>query len=211
MEEKPMTRLSAGLAVLALTAVLGVTAWVVIGPGQQDKFSACRESQVAGGTAAIGGPFTLVNQDGQTVTETEVITKPALIYFGYTFCPDVCPLDNLRNAEAADILEEQGIEVTPVFITIDPARDTVDVMKDYVENMHPRMIGLTGSEAQVRAASQAFKTYYKAQPAEDEFYLVDHTTFTYLMLPETGFADFFRREVTADEMAARVSCFVELM
>lgn len=206
-----MTRLSAGLAVLALTAVLGVTAWVVIGPGQQDKFSTCRESQVAGGTAAIGGPFTLVNQDGQTVTETEVITKPALIYFGYTFCPDVCPLDNLRNAEAADILEEQGIEVTPVFITIDPARDTVDVMRDYVENMHPRMIGLTGSEAQVRAASQAFKTYYKAQPAEDEFYLVDHTTFTYLMLPETGFADFFRREVTADEMAARVSCFVELM
>lgn len=206
-----MTRLSAGLAVLALTAVLGVTAWVAIGPGQDDDFASCRESQVAGGAAAIGGPFTLVNQDGQTVTEAEVIAKPALIYFGYTFCPDVCPLDNLRNAEAVDILEEQGIDVTPVFISIDPARDTVDVMKDYVANMHPRMIGLTGSEAQVRAASQAFKTYFKAQPAEDEFYLVDHTTFTYLMLPETGFADFFRREVTADEMAARVSCFVGLM
>ena len=206
-----MTKGAAGLAVVALAAVLGATAWVALGPRQDDRFASCRESQVAGGAGAIGGPFTLVNQNGQTVTEAQAITKPSLLYFGYTFCPDVCPLDNARNAEAVDILEEQGIEVTPVFISIDPARDTPQVLKDYVENMHPRMIGLTGSDAQVRAASQAYKTYFKAQPAEDEFYLVDHTTFTYLVLPETGFVDFFRREVTADEMASRVSCFVGLM
>ncbi|MFT7059097.1 MAG: protein SCO1/2 [Pseudorhodobacter sp.] len=201
-----MQKVYAGLAVGAMAAVLGGSAYWVYAARSGDAFAQCRGGQVAGG--AIGGPFTLVNQSNTTVTDAEVITKPTLIYFGYTFCPDVCPLDNLRNAEAVDILEEQGIEVTPVFISIDPKRDTPEVMADYVEVMHPRMVGLTGSEAQVKAASTAYKTYYKAHEAEDEYYLVDHSTFTYLMLPETGFVDFFRREVTPDQMAETVACFL---
>jgi protein SCO1/2 len=199
-----MTKIYAGVAVAAISAVLGGSAWWVYSQSG-DQFAECRGGQVAGG--AIGGPFTLVDQTGATVTDADVITKPTLVYFGYTFCPDVCPLDNARNAEAVDILDEMGIDVTPVFITIDPARDTVEVMAEYADIMHPKMIGLTGTEEQVKAASQAYKTYYKAQEAEDEFYLVDHSTFTYLMLPEVGFADFFKREVTADEMAQRVACF----
>ena len=143
-------------------------------------------------------------KDGNTVTQADVITRPVLIYFGYTFCPDVCPLDNARNAEAADILEERGIEVTPVFISVDPARDTPEVMRGYVDNLHPRMIGLTGTDEQIRTATQAYKAYFKIQPSGDEFYLVDHSTFTYLVLPEIGFVDFFRRESTPDEMADRV-------
>lgn len=203
-----MTRLYAGLAAATVLALLGGTgAWIVMSRAA-DPFAECRGGQVAGG--AIGGPFTLVNSAGQTVTDAEVISRPSIVYFGYTFCPDVCPLDNARNAEAVDILEERGYEVTPVFISIDPDRDTPEVVGEFAANLHPRMIGLTGSAEQVKAASQAYKTYYKKQEDGDpEFYLMDHSTFSYLMLPGTGFADFFRREVTAEDMADRVACFID--
>ena len=152
-----------------------------------------------------------MDETGTEVTSAALLTKPSLIYFGYTFCPDVCPLDAARNAEAVDMLAERGIEVQPIFITIDPKRDTPEVLAEYTDFLHPKMIGLTGSEAQIKAASQAYRTYYKAQPAEagqEDFYLVDHSTFTYLTLPETGFVEFFRREVSAKDMAEKTACFV---
>ena len=202
-----MTRLYATIAAAALAAVMGVTASKIwLGGNGDDRFSACRQGQVAGGT--IGGPFTLIDQTGATVTDKDVLKEPSLVYFGYGFCPDVCPLDNARNAQVVDILEEQGLSATPVFITIDPARDTPAVMADYAAAIHPKMIGLTGSPEQVKAASVAYKTYYRQQPAEDEFYLMDHSTFTYLMLPDEGFVEFFDRDATADAMAAQVACFI---
>lgn len=200
-----MTKLYASLAALSLVLVVGGTAAYVMFQASSDPFYDCRGGQIAGGN--IGGPFTLVDETGKTVTDADVITKPSLVYFGYTFCPDVCPLDNARNAEAVDILEEKGFEVTPVFISIDPARDTPEVVRDFTENLHPRMIGLTGTPEQVKAASLAYKTYFKKQD-DSEFYLMDHSTFTYLVLPGTGFVDFFRREVTPDQMAERVACFL---
>ncbi len=201
-----MTKATAGLAALSIIAILAGSAWFVLSNKSEDPFADCRGGQVAGG--AIGGPFTLVDEAGATVTDKQVLTKPSLVYFGYTFCPDVCPLDNARNAEVADILEERGLDVQPVFITIDPVRDTPEVMADYTDNMHPRMIGLTGSQDQVDVAVRAYKAYGKKQDSGDEYYLMDHSTFTYLMLPETGFADFFRREVTSEELANRVACFM---
>ena len=202
-----MTRLYATIAAAALAAVMGVTASKIwLSGNDDDRFSACRQGQVAGGT--IGGPFTLIDQTGATVTDKDVLKEPSLVYFGYGFCPDVCPLDNARNAQVVDILEEQGLSATPVFITIDPARDTPAVMADYAAAIHPKMIGLTGSPEQVKAASVAYKTYYRQQPAEDEFYLMDHSTFTYLMLPDQGFVEFFDRDATADVMAAQVACFI---
>jgi protein SCO1/2 len=203
-----MTKYSAVLAVLVVVAGIGLSGWYALTRGSGDRFADCRESQVSGGTGSIGGPFTLTDQDGNTVTQADVITGPALLYFGYTFCPDVCPLDNARNAEATDILEERGIDVTPVFISVDPARDTPEVLKSYTQNLHPRMIGLTGTDDQIRAATQAYKAYFRIQPSGDEFYLVDHSTFTYLVLPEAGFVEFFRRDTTPDEMADRIACFV---
>ncbi len=201
-----MTKLYAGAAAATVVALLaGSAAWVFLA-APQDAFASCRGGQVGGG--AIGGPFTLVDETGATVTDKEVIATPTLVYFGYTFCPDICPLDAARNAEAVDILEEQGLGVTPLFITIDPARDTPEVLAEYTDAVHPRMIGLSGTEDQVKAASLAYKTYYKKQDSGDDYYLMDHSTFTYLMLPETGFVDFFKREVTGDQMADRVSCFL---
>ena len=184
-----MTKLLAGVATLAVVALLGGT-WIAIQSAQSDDpFAECRAGAIGGG--AIGGPLTLVNGDGKTVTDAEIFTKPTLLYFGYTFCPDVCPMDNARNAEAVDILEERGFDVQPAFISIDPARDTPDVVRDFAANLHPKMIGLTGSAEQVKAASLAYKTYYKKQDSQDEFYLMDHSTFSYLILPKIGFVDFF--------------------
>ena len=151
----------------------------------------------------------MVNAAGETVTDAEVITEPSLLYFGYTYCPDVCPLDVARNAVAVETLEEQGMTVTPVFISIDPKRDTPEIVGDFAANIHPRMIGLTGSDEQVKAASQAYRTYYKAHEGDEDYYLVDHSTFSYLVLPGHGFVEFFRREISPDQMAETVACFVD--
>lgn len=202
-----MTKLYAGVALAGVLAFLGAATLYVLSNRPDDAFAECRQGQVAGGD--IGGPFTLVNTQGQSVTDKEVLSKPSLVYFGYTFCPDVCPLDMSRNIEAVDLLAEKGIEVTPVFISIDPDRDTPEAMGDYAEYMHPALIALTGSAEQVKFAAQAYKTFYQKQETGDEYYLVDHLTFTYLMLPGHGFADFFRREVTAEQMAESVACFVQ--
>jgi protein SCO1/2 len=177
--------------------------------GGDDGFAQCRAGAVAGGD--LGGPFTLVDSTGAVVTDGDVITAPTILYFGYTFCPDVCPLDSMRNAQAVEILEEDfGIMATPVFITVDPARDTPEVVGQFALNFHDRMIGLTGSEEQVAAASAAYRTYYRKQESEadDPYYLVDHSTFSYIVLPGVGFVDFIRREDTPEDVAARVACFV---
>lgn len=202
-------RYIAPLAAIAIVGLLGGIWFATQPTGGDDAFAQCSASQVAGGAGSIGGPFELVNAAGETVTDQDVITEPALIYFGYTFCPDVCPIDTARNAVAVDVLAERNISVTPVFISIDPKRDTPGVVGDFAANLHERMIGLTGSPEQVKAASEAYRTYYKAHDSGDDFYLVDHSTFSYLVLPEKGFVEFFRREATAEDIADTVACFVE--
>lgn len=197
------------------TAVIAVAAAAVIGGAGLigvtlasrggDQFASCGAGVVAGD---LGGPFTLVNGEGETVTSEALITEPTLIYFGYTQCPDVCPLDVDRNAAAIEILEERGQQVKPVFISIDPQRDTVDVVRDFAANMHPRMVGLTGTPEQVAEASRAYRTYYKAHPPVDGEYLVDHSTFSYLVAPEQGFLTFFRRELSPEQLADQMGCFV---
>ena len=169
-------------------------------------FEQCGATAVSGGD--IGGPFELLDKDGNLVTDKDIITEPALIYFGFTFCPDFCPIDMARNAQAVDILAEQGISATPVFISIDPDRDTPEIVGDYAFNFHDKAIGLTGSADQVKAASQAYRTFYQKDASGDpEFYLMQHTTFTYLTLPEHGFVEFFRTAATPEEVAETVSCY----
>ncbi len=197
-------------AAVTVVGFLAASMWYASGGNSDDKFAECRTAAIAGGSAAIGGPFTLVSETGETVTDKDVFTRPSLVYFGYTFCPDVCPLDNVRNAEAIDLLTERGYDVQPVFISIDPERDTPEVLAEFTDYLHPDMLGLTGTPGQVKAASQAYRTYYKKQESDDEeYYLMDHSTFTYLVLPETGFVEFFRRDTTPEEMAETTACFVD--
>ena len=178
-------------------------------PKDNDQFAKCRSSAITGVIGTIGGPFTLIDHKGVTVTDADVVTEPSLIYFGYTFCPDVCPLDTTRNGEVVDILAQMGKSVTPIFISIDPKRDTPEVMAEYSKWIHPKMKGLTGSQEQVKAASKAYRTYYKLHPDEDNgFYLVDHSTMTYLVLPEHGFMEFFRRDQSAEKVAEKVACYI---
>jgi len=196
--------MSKSLAILAssvATVGIAVGAYFVLSPAENQ----CAPTGVIAGNATIGGPFELVTHKGETVTEKDVITQTSLVYFGYTYCPDVCPLDVARNADAVDQLAAKGIDVTPVFITIDPERDTPEVLSDYVEFTHEKMIGLTGTAEQVAAASKAYKTYYRKN-GEGEDYLMDHSTFSYLMSPD-GFLDFIRRDMTTEQVVEKVGCF----
>ena len=199
------------LGLLATVLVL-LTGWLWLRPASGDPFGGCRRSVVAGGAGSLGGSFTLTDETGARVTEAQVFDRPSIFYMGYTYCPDVCPMDAARNAAAVDILAEQGMSVKPVFLSVDPARDTPERLREFTDAMHPEMLGITGSPEEVTAVSQAWRGYFRLNDAEDkENYLVDHMTTTFLVLPGHGTVDFFGRDVTAEEMADRVACFVDRM
>lgn len=205
-----MSRIYIATAGALVAALLGALFYVMLlGGTPDDRFAQCRSSTVAGGGEGIGGPFELVDETGATVTDEDIITKPTLLYFGYTFCPDVCPLDNARNAMVVETLEKQGRDVRPVFVSVDPGRDTPEVLRDFTDAFHPDMIGLTGSQEQIDAAAKAYRAYHNIPDSDEEYYLVDHSTFTYLVLPEHGFVDFFRRDQDPDEIAETVSCYID--
>jgi protein SCO1/2 len=192
----------AGAAVVVTLAVTLAMTQIML-PAQ--RFEDCIEGSVAGGN--IGGPFELMDHRGQMVTDARVLDQPALVYFGYTFCPDVCPMDVARNVVAVEILADAGLTVKPVFITIDPARDTVDYLADFVANNHPEMVGLTGTVEQIAKAARAYKVYYRKQPSEDEdYYLMDHSSFSYFMVPDVGFVDFLRSDLLPEVVADRLAC-----
>lgn len=154
------------------------------------------------GQASIGGPFTLVDQDGKTVTDRDFQGRWLLVYFGYTYCPDVCPTSLARNAEALDLLGPRGDAVVPVLISVDPQRDTPEKMKDYVHYFHPRTVGLTGTPQQVAAVAKDYRVFYMKVEREDpSAYLMDHSSFTYLVGPDGKFVQFFRHEATPQEVA----------
>lgn len=201
-----MARKAAAIASGVVIAAVGgfFLATTIMAPA--NRFEECFSGAVAGGD--IGGPFTLVSETGETVTEADVITGPTLVYFGYTFCPDVCPMDTARTGQAMDIMDEQGTAVDALFISIDPQRDTPEYLAEFTDAFHPRMIGLTGTQEQVKVAAEAYRSFYQKADSDDpEFYLMDHMTLTYLMTPDDGLVTFFRRDVGPEEMADRVGCF----
>lgn len=153
------------------------------------------------------GPFTAINQNGQQVTQDDVIKGPSLLYFGYTFCPDICPLDTARNARVSEKLKAQNLEITPVFITVDPARDTAEVLKDFTHNFDKNMIGLTGAQEQIDALKKIYGAYGQKSEGETdpEYYMVDHSAFTYLVTPK-GFVAAYDRALTEEQMSANILC-----
>ncbi len=139
--------------------------------------------------AKIGGPFTLVNQDGRTVTDRDFAGRYRIMYFGYTFCPDVCPTDAAAIGKGLAMIDTDdpalGKRIVPVFVSVDPDRDTPAVLKGFVASFHPRMVGLTGTPAQIAAVAKAYAVFAgkgDAQPGGG--YLVNHSRTTYLMDPE---------------------------
>lgn len=196
-----------GLVAVAALAAGGV---FLATRGGDTDFAQCRSSAVGGGLDAFGTEFSLVNQDNQRVTDQQVFEKPTLLYFGYTFCPDVCPMDVARNDAAIQILTEQGLDAQAVMITVDPRRDTPEAMAVYTSMFGDGMIGLTGSEDEIAAVNKGWRNYYKAQDEEDkEYYLVDHMTNTYLVMPGNKTVEYFPNSLTPEDLAERTACFIE--
>ena len=153
----------------------------------------------------LGGPFSLVDHTGRAVTEADFAGRFLLVYFGFTYCPDVCPTELGTIAAALDALEEQGARVTPVLITVDPERDTPEALADYVSRFHPRMVGLTGTAQQVAAVARAYRVFYaKVNRPEMTQYLVDHSSFIYLVGPDARVRALFRPEMTPEAIAQAV-------
>jgi protein SCO1/2 len=154
----------------------------------------------------LGGPFTLVNQTGRTVSDADFAGRPLLLYFGFTYCPDVCPTELGTIAAALDSMGPLGERVTPVFVTIDPERDTPAAMADYVSRFHPRMVGLTGSAEQVAQVARAYRVYYaKVRPRDSSDYLMDHSSFIYFVGPDGRVRSLFRPETTPEAIAAAIT------
>ena len=151
---------------------------------------------------SIGGPFTLVDGDGKEVTNLDYQGKLMLIYFGYTFCPDVCPTELGLVAKALDALTpEQRDKVVPLFITVDPERDTPQVMKTYTAAFHPRIVGLTGTVEQVEQAKKAYHIYAaKVAGSDDKSYSMDHSSVLYLMGTDGAMLSHFNRNATLDQI-----------
>ncbi|MCB1783777.1 MAG: SCO family protein [Alphaproteobacteria bacterium] len=149
-------------------------------------------------TSSIGGPFSLLDQNGNTMTDKDFEGKYKLIFFGYTSCPMICPTALQKMTQVLDTLGPQGENIQPIFITVDPARDTVEALKDYIPQFHARMIGLTGTQEQIDAVMSEWHVYAKKAESpkmeghehmhmempEDDNYMMDHSTYMYLMGPE---------------------------
>jgi protein SCO1/2 len=148
----------------------------------------------------IGGPFALIDHTGKPRTDEDFRGTLLLIYFGYSYCPDVCPTDLQQIGLAIDQLGSAGGAVQPLFITLDPERDTAAHLAEYVPLFHPRLIGLTGSAEQIRRIALAYKVYYTKYPPGSADYVVDHSAFIYLVDANGKYIGFFPPGTTADRM-----------
>ncbi len=158
-------------------------------------------------TMSIGGPFTLLDGAGKTVTDRSFRGKWMLVYFGYTHCPDACPTALQDMANAVDLLGPKQRDVALVFITVDPARDTPDIMREYVKNFDAPIAGLSGTADQVDKAAKAYRVYYAKHPTADG-YDMDHSSVIYVMNPDGDFVTNFSQENTPDQIAAKLKTLV---
>ena len=155
----------------------------------------------------IGGPFELVDQNGVTRTNADFEGSYLLVYFGYTYCPDLCPTTLIEMAEAVEVLAEldpaKAARVVPVFITVDPQRDTPDLLKGYAEGFHPRLVALTGSQRAVDKVGRKYGVFHARAPGRGpDDYLVDHTSFVYLMGPDGRYLEHFEKDASVDDLVA---------
>jgi cytochrome oxidase Cu insertion factor (SCO1/SenC/PrrC family) len=190
--------------ILASTALI----LVLYLPGMRPQHAG---SQTVSGAAAVGGPFTLVDTKGESVTESILNGHYSIVYFGYTYCPDLCPLALQNITEALQMAGPVADDVLPVFITIDPERDTKEAMAEYIAHFHPRLIGLTGTPAQIQTAEQSYRVYAAKEAVQNApgkntppDYAMAHTDYIYLMDRNGRYVTHFVRGTSAKDMAARL-------
>ena len=201
-----MPRRFAVTQVVRLVCAIGVAhalCFVAPAPAQEpDPARAARlMDDLMWGRGHVGGPFSLIDHAGRRRTDADFHGRLVLLYFGYTYCPDICPTDLAQIALAIDRLGSAGDEVQPLFISVDPERDTPGVLAPYVAMFHPRLIGLTGTPEEIRAVADAYLAYYaRYTPPGGGPYLIDHTGFTYLLGRDGGYLGFFPPGTSADRM-----------
>jgi len=158
----------------------------------------------------IGGPFALTDQNGFRRTDADFRGKLMLVYFGFTYCPDICPTDLQAIGLAIDQLGPAGDAVQPLFITVDPERDTPQVLAEYVPMFHPRLIGLSGDAKAIREAAQAYRVYYaKAPTTNGSDYTVDHSAFTYLLDRQGDYVGYFPPGTSSRRIADALRAIIE--
>ncbi|HWV52165.1 SCO family protein [Pseudorhodoplanes sp.] len=152
--------------------------------------------------SAIGGPFRLVDQNGAAVTQDDLKGKPTLMFFGFTHCPDICPTALFDMSEVYKALGRDGDKLSAFFVTVDPERDTPEILKEYLSSFDPRLRGLTGDAASVAAMEKAYRVYSKKIPLDGGDYTMDHTALVYLMDKEGRFVAPFNLKRKPEEAAA---------
>lgn len=197
-------RLKRTLFLSAIAFVVGIVAAYVQISGINDSGRDLPPPPPVAGVQ-IGGPFELVDQTGDTVTQENYAGQAKLIYFGFTYCPAICPTELTKITKTLNILGSAGESIQPLFITIDPERDTVDVIRDYVSLFHPRMVGLTGSRAQIDAVLKNYRVFArKAEDPDLNDYTMDHSSFIYLMSADDTLISIYRIKDDADYIAADI-------
>lgn len=173
----PLVVFLAGALALAAAAIL--------------TFSPSRQGQ--SGTASVGGPFTLTTQEGKTLTEKDLRGAPFLVFFGFTHCPDICPTKLFEISEVLRAAGGKGEKLKALFVTVDPERDTPEVMKSYLGSFDPRILGLSGDRPAIDAMIKAYRAYARKVPTKDD-YTMDHTALVYLMAKDGSFVGAFNIE-----------------
>ena len=187
----------AGAIFLAVLAALFAT----------NRWTAPVPAAGSSGKALVGGPFVLVDHHGMEVTDEDFRGRLLLVYFGYTFCPDVCPLELQTMSRVLELLGRDAGQIQPLFITIDPERDTPQVMADYVAHFHPGLVGLSGSAEQIRDVAGAYRVFYdKAEDGSDRRdYFMDHSSYVFVMDREGQYLRHFSANTSAEEMARGIT------
>jgi cytochrome oxidase Cu insertion factor (SCO1/SenC/PrrC family) len=159
------------------------------------------------GQALIGGPFALTDHTGKRVTDQDFRGRYTLVLFGFTFCPDICPSALQVMSAALDKLGPKADRFVPILITVDPERDTPMQLASYVQSFHPRLVGLTGTPAEIEAVVKAYRVYVRkvADPKSTAGYSIDHTSLIYVMGPDGAYVTHFAHTTNADVMAERLA------
>jgi cytochrome oxidase Cu insertion factor (SCO1/SenC/PrrC family) len=182
-------------------AILAVSAAVIIA-GVTFYLSSLTHGPISNGTALVGGPFTLTDQNGRKVSEKDFLGKYMLVFFGYTYCPDICPTELQVMSAALDSLGAKADAVQPVFISVDPERDTPEVLKQYVGNFHPRLMGLTGTPEEIASVAKTYRVFFsRVENSGSDTYPMDHSTIMYLMDPQGKFLKHFNYSTDAAALA----------
>jgi len=185
--------------VIALALLVGLALPSIAG---QQRSAAEIMDILMWGREPVGGPFALIDHNGRPRTDEDFRGKLVLVYFGFTYCPDICPTDLQNIGLALDQLGQEAEKVQPLFITVDPERDTAEHLKEYLQSFHPSFIGLTGDTSAIRAAADAFKVYYaRVSNGQGDDYTVDHTAFIYLMGADGGYVGFFPPGTSPERIA----------